>query len=48
MRMMRDQVFGYLLRLISPVSKTPSVLSELTVRSNFWFVNYLLCYLLQT
>lgn len=48
MRKTRDQVFGYLLKLIAPISKPHSVLFELTVMSYFWFVNYLLRYLLQT
>lgn len=43
----RDQGLGYLLKLISNISKTHSVIFELPVVDYFCFENHLPCYLLQ-
>lgn len=43
----RNQGFGYLLKLISNISKIHSVIFELTDVACFYFENYLPCYLLQ-
>lgn len=44
----RNQGVGYLLKLISNISKTHSVIFELTDVSCFYFENHLPCYLLHT